>query len=207
MEGSDTLLEKLKAAPDAVLLINELQSSLDAEKEEREKFYALIHEDHKAEFINGKVIFQSPVKMRHWKISMRLSALLHDFVSKHQLGEVGVEKVMVHLTRNDYEPDICFFRQEVADQFTEDQMLFPAPDFVVEITSPSTEKIDRGEKFIDYAAHGISEYWIVDPEKRSVEQYVLDGRHYILARKLAEQGNLLSEQVSGFQIDLSQLFV
>lgn len=43
-----------------------------------------------------------------------------------------IEKATIGLTRNDYEPDICFFTAEKAAQFTEDQMIFPTPDFVVE---------------------------------------------------------------------------
>ncbi len=64
---------------------------------------------------------------------------LGDFVNKNNLGEVGAEKVMIALTRNDYEPDISFFSKEKASKFTDDQMLFPAPDFVVE-----TEYLNTG---------------------------------------------------------------
>ena len=42
-------------------------------------------------------------------------------------------------------------------------MLFPAPDFAVEVLSPSTQKNNRGIKFDDYALHNVSEYWIIDP--------------------------------------------
>ena len=69
---------------------------------------------------------------------------------------------MITLTRNDYEPDICFFRKDKSDNFTEDQVLFPAPDLVIEVLSDSTEKRDRGVKFKDYQAHKIEEYWIID---------------------------------------------
>ncbi len=137
---------------------------------------------------------------------MHLSSQLHEFVKKHALGEVGVEKVMIRLTRNDYEPDICFFGKEKAKDFAPDQMLFPAPDFIVEITSPSTEKTDREEKFIDYAAHGVSVYWIINPEKQTVEQYVLEGRSYQLHQKLTKNGTVASLSVQGFQIDLPAVF-
>ncbi len=137
---------------------------------------------------------------------MHLSSQLHEFVKKHDLGEIGVEKVMIRLTRNDYEPDICFFSKEKAKDFTPDQMLFPAPDFVVEIISPSTEKTDREDKFIDYAAHGIPEYWIVDPEKQTVEQYVLEGRSYQLLQKLRKNGTVASTVIQEFQIELSAVF-
>ena len=62
-------------------------------------------------------------------------------------------------------PDICFWSKEKADGFLDDQMIFPAPDFVVEILSKSTTKNDRTIKHQDYAAHGIREYWIIDPNR------------------------------------------
>lgn len=206
MEPRENILEKLKAAPDALLLMEELQKSIAEEAKERDKFYELIHEDHKAEFINGKIFFQSPVKKSHWEVSMHLSAALHAHVQEHQLGIVGVEKVMIRLTRNDYEPDICYFSTEKAKDFTADQMLFPAPDFIVEIISPSTESIDRNEKFIDYAAHGVDEYWIIDPEKQIVEQYTLSGKNYQLHQKLTKKGVLEAKVIQGFTIELSAIF-
>jgi Uma2 family endonuclease len=78
------------------------------------------------------------------------------------------------------EPDICFFRKDVSDKFTENQTLFPAPDFIVEILSDSTEHRDRGVKFKDYQAHKIEEYWIIDPENQTLEQYHLKGDFYDL---------------------------
>ncbi len=52
-----------------------------------------------------------------------------------------------------------------------EQMKYPAPDFIAEILSPSTESVDRITKFEDYAAHGVAEYWLIDPAKKIVEQY------------------------------------
>mgnify|MGYP003380570340 CR=1 FL=1 len=48
-------------------------------------------------------------------------------------GYVGYEKIMVSLTRNDYEPDICYFSQATAAAFNPDQMRFPAPDLVLSL--------------------------------------------------------------------------
>lgn len=61
-------------------------------------------------------------------------------------------------------------------------------------------------KFIDYAAHGVREYWLVDPETRSIEQYELDpdGR-YRLLRKL-DAGSLTSIVLSDFPIDVAAVF-
>jgi Uma2 family endonuclease len=113
---------------------------------------------------------------------------------------------MIRLTRNDYEPDICFFEKKKTVVFTPDQELFPAPDFIVEILSKSREKIDRGIKFIDYAANGVPEYWIIDPEKKSVEKYLLQQGEYYLEVKLTQEGRLLSTVVEGFALELHELF-
>ncbi|MFD2571652.1 Uma2 family endonuclease [Spirosoma soli] len=161
-------------APDAQLIINRVQAVLDDEKKRRQEFYEWLQEDVKAEFINGQIVMHSPVKRRHLRASKRLFRLLQDYIEAKELGEVDIEKALVTLTRNDYEPDICFWRKEVADTFDDETMQHPAPDFVVEILSKGTAKRDRGIKFEDYAAHGVREYWLVDPTRQTVEQFKLD---------------------------------
>jgi Uma2 family endonuclease len=85
-------------------------------------------------------------------------------------------------------------------------LLFPAPDLVVEIISESTERTDRTIKFSDYKAHGVSEYWIVDPEQRSIEQYLLENGEYNLHVKLAGEGLLHARAVAGFTIRAEDIF-
>ena len=157
------------------------------------------------EFINGEIVFQSPVKLRHNTAMKSISGLLNAIVVKRSLGYVGVEKILVSLTRNDYEPGICFFAAEKARHFAPAQMQFPPPDFVVEILSASTERHDRETKFQDYAAHGVLEYWIVDPESAFVEQYVLRDEEYELVLK-SNDGIIESAAVDGFRIPIKSIF-
>lgn len=205
MENLKSFVEQLKISPHARLIIEEVEHELEKESRKREEYYALVHENIKAEFINGTIQYQSPVKKAHWQISANLSSELIAHVRKHDLGVVGVEKVMVSLTRNDYEPDICFFPKEKAHAFTSMQMHFPAPAFIVEILSPSTEMIDRNEKFIDYAAHGVFEYWIVDPSAKAVEKYLNNDGEYQLDAKM-KAGSINSETVKDFRISLESIF-
>ncbi|GAB3490804.1 Uma2 family endonuclease [Spirosoma knui] len=171
---ADELIAELLDAPDAQLIINRVQAMLDDEKKRRQEFYEWLTDEVKAEFINGEVIMHSPVKRRHLRASGNLATLLRIYMQFYDLGEVDIEKAMVTLTRNDYEPDICYWRKEVADTFTDDTMQHPAPDLVVEILSKATAKRDRGIKYEDYAAHGVREYWLVDPTRQTVEQFQLD---------------------------------
>jgi Uma2 family endonuclease len=200
-----SLLDKLLHSPRLPIYVQEFQAVLADEARKRQNFYAQITEQDKAEFINGEIIFHSPVKLRHNIVSKRLLVLLDTHVSLHGLGLVGYEKIMVSLTRNDYEPDICFFDKIKAETFKPDQMRFPAPDFIVEVLSDSTASTDREVKFDDYAAHGITEYWLIDPVAETVEQYTLQDQAYELVIK-AQTGQIISCAISHFEIPIRAIF-
>ena len=112
---------------------------------------------------------------------------------------------MIRCSRNDYEPDLCFFKHEKSQHIQPDQTLFPPPDFIIEILSPSTEKYDRGIKFQDYAAHDVKEYWIIDPDQESIEQYILENDKYHLHLK-AKTGEITSQVIKNFTIPIRSLF-
>lgn len=146
--------------------------------------------------------------MRHWKASNLLSRLLSIYASFKKLGSAATEKVMISHTRNDYEPDIVFFSAEKIASFADDQVLFPAPDFVVEILSKTTAATDRGIKKTDYAAHGVREYWLVDPVKQRIEQYILPtGGTEFFPAKIHQCGEVIrSLAVAGFEIPVEAVF-
>jgi Uma2 family endonuclease len=171
----------------------------------RFEFWADVDEGKKAEFILGEIIYHSPVYGRHWMASTNILGFLIPHVRENSSGKVGVEKVMIRLTRNDYEPDICFWNKDKSAQFEPKQSAFPAPDFVVEILSDSTKTRDYGIKMTDYALHGVQEYWIVDVEHETVEQYLLNGKVFELAQKLKD-GMLESEVISGFRMGIKEIF-
>ena len=200
-----SLLDKLLHSPRLPIYVQEIQAVLAEEAQKRQRFYDQITEQDKAEFINGEIIFHSPVKLRHNLASGHLYRLLSTFVMQHDLGLVGYEKIMISLTRNDYEPDICFFVKARAAAFKPDQMHFPAPDFIVEVLSASTASADRGVKFDDYAAHGVAEYWLIDPVTETVEQYTLQNQAYELVIK-AQTGQIVSRAVPLFEIPIRAIF-
>jgi Uma2 family endonuclease len=199
------LLEQLLQLPRLPAVAQRLDALVADEAARRAHFIETVLECEKAEFINGEKIVHSPAKLKHTATIGSLLRLVSTYVMVHDLGWVGFEKVMVSLTRNDYEPDICFFAAATADGFHPDQMRFPAPDFVVEVLSTSTAANDRGVKFDDYAAHGVAEYWIIDPDAETVEQYRLAGDSYELAIK-AQTGELRSFAVPGFVIPVRAIF-
>ena len=198
-------VEQTLEMPNAVLFAQKLKSALEAEQKKRQHFYEIVDENKKMEFINGEIIVHSPVKLQHNSATSSLCNLLKTYVIKNGLGFVGVEKIMISLTRNDYEPDVCFFGIEKAKKFKKNQVQFPAPDLVVEVLSGSTEKHDRETKFQDYAAHGIEEYWIVDAEKETIEQYFLQNEQYELLLK-SNSGEIKSLVLPDFEIPIRAVF-
>ena len=84
-------------------------------------------------------------------------------------------------------------------------MQFPSPDSIVEVLSDSTEKYDSETKFQDYAAHGVQEYWIIDAEKETVEQYFLQNEVYELLLK-AKDGKIEIVVLPEFKIPIQAIF-
>jgi len=201
----ELITEQLYRSPKLGLYYRDIRTTLSEERKKRKRFYDEVREDQKAEFINGEVIVHSPVRIEHNITGKLLLRFMDIYVQIRSLGFVGYEKMMISLTRNDYEPDVCFWGKKKSVKFKPGQMKFPAPDFIAEVLSPSTENNDRTIKFEDYAAHGVKEYWIIDPAYQVVEQYFLDAGQYLLHVK-ADSGILKSRAVKGFVIPVAALF-
>ncbi|HFA48881.1 MAG TPA: Uma2 family endonuclease [Bacteroidetes bacterium] len=193
--------------PDAVLIVKQVRDKLKTEQQKRQEFYESINEKDKVEFINGEVVYHSPVVKKHNVATGLLYKLMESYVSLKELGFVGIEKIMATFTRNDYEPDVCFFNKEKAAHFSDDQMHFPVPDLIVEVLSKSKKSLkrDRETKYEDYEKHGVSEYWMIDPQEETVEQYLLKKGRYELVLKSGE-GTITSRAVEGFAIPVRAMF-
>lgn len=206
LEREQSAIQALLASPTLGNHIRQLSSLHEAEQAQRRQFQDDVSPNDKSEFINGEIIMHSPVRLWHARASSHLNTLLNLHISLHNVGGfVGIEKLMISLTRNDYEPDVCYFSAEKADLFTDEQTLFPAPDFIAEVLSPSTESRDRGIKFEDYARHGVHEYWLIDPANELIEQYLLRDTTFVLNQKV-QQGQVTSTVVSEFTIPVAPLF-
>jgi len=173
-------------SPTLALDVERYLAVLQKEAQERQKFREEIEPHEKAEFINGKIIMHSPARAKHTEVRSLLERLLGIYVDSTKTGCLVSEKALCGFTRNDYEPDIAWFSAEKAAGIEPDTVIFPVPDFIVEVLSPGTSRTDRGVKFIDYAAHGVDEYWIIDADSQIVEQYQREGESYELAAKFAE---------------------
>ncbi len=205
----NSTLRPIIASPQLPNLIKELQDYWVAEQKRRAEFYDWVTPDMKAEFIEGEIVVHSPVRFKHNLVLKRLLLLLDTYVEQRQLGYVGIEKLMTRFTRNDYEPDLCFFAQAKSQFFTSEQTVFPIPDLIVEVLSASTESRDRGVKYDDFESHGVGEYWIIDAQTEVIEQYLLTAigrkQSYTLQFK-GQTGQLQSQAIAGLTLSVESLF-
>ncbi len=183
-----------------------IEQRLKAERDRRDAFYTGMSDESKMEFIDGEVVLHSPARNWHLNASMLLSQLLHTWVFRHSGGLIRVEKALCIFDRNDYEPDIVYFGPAKVALIRRDTLKFPVPDFIVEILSESTEGRDRGVKIDDYAAHGVQEYWIVDPDEETIEQYLLNASGTYGLKLKSASGEIASTVIQGFVIPIRAVF-
>jgi Uma2 family endonuclease len=136
-----------------------------------EEFARLPEDGNRYEIIAGELYVTPAPRPRHQLVLVPLIVQLNAFVAKHGLGRIYPGPIDVLFAEGDYlEPDLVFVRQ---DRFgiVSDRGLEGAPNLVVEILSPSTARRDRTLKRDRYAFFGVSEYWVIDPEGRTVEVF------------------------------------
>ena len=123
--GVELTLQQLPAAPQIKLLNDELTEALRAEQEARERFRGSLDEDVRAEFINGDVVVQLAARDRHNLAVKNFSKLLDTYAQLKRLGAVRMEQALTAFSRNDYGPDICFWKKTKPKAFTPEQLIYP----------------------------------------------------------------------------------
>ena len=133
--------------------------------------YAL-PEGERAELIDGHIYYTAPPNRTHQKISMELSARILEYIRSHKgKCEVYAAPFAVYLdeTSDTYvEPDISVICDK---NKLDDCGCKGAPDWIIEIVSPSSKQLDYLVKLLKYQATGVREYWIVDPMKNRTIVY------------------------------------
>ena len=126
----------------------------------------------RAELIDGQIYYMAPPSVKHQRISSFLHNEIYNYIKKNK-GECEVlaAPFAVFLDDDDInyvEPDISI----ICDPSKlDDKGCHGAPDWVIEIVSPSSKPRDYMTKLFKYRTAGVREYWIVDPDKQMVMVY------------------------------------
>lgn len=142
----------------------------------------------------------------HQRIVVNLLLLLEPQVRRQGLGEVLVGPVDVVLGAHDVlVPDLVFVSTARIGLITK-QGIYGAPDLVVEVLSPSTRQIDQTRKYRTYAAQGVKEYWMIDPDSRAIDLCGWARAPQKPARRIPATGRFTSRLFPGLTIAAADIF-
>lgn len=138
--------------------------------------YWNLPEGRRAELIDGQLYDMAPPNRIHQKLVSEVHHAIMSYVKRKNGGcDVYPAPFAVNLDAKDkiwIEPDISVICQK--DKLT-DTGCIGAPDWIIEIVSPSSQKKDYLIKLFKYRTAGVREYWIVDPVKQTVQTYSFEG--------------------------------
>jgi len=148
---------------------------LPREKGYTSEDYWNLPEGERAELIDGQFHAMAPPSRIHQKLIMELASTLHTYIrSRNGECEVYPAPFAVNLDAEDtnwVEPDISVICDK---RKLTDRGCSGAPDFIIEVVSPSTQGLDYLRKLLLYQKSGVREYWIVNPATQTVNVYVFE---------------------------------
>ena len=156
------------------------------------------------ELIDGKIVAMSPgPAWNHISIGGNLYRIFSNFLHGKKCTPIP-DGMDLYLTEKDrFIPDLMV----VCDpSIIKSNGVHGAPDLVVEILSPSTQRHDRFTKFCLYQRAGVREYWIVDPDIRIVQSFVLEDGRYSVKEFGAAGDKIKVNVLEDCVIDLSEVF-
>jgi Uma2 family endonuclease len=163
-----------------------------------EDYLKLPNDGKRYEIIEGVLYVANAPSFQHQHTVHQLDRQIGNFVSEHALGYVIPAPFEVHLS--------AISRPVQSDIVHALQIFEGAPDLIVEVLSPESIRRDRVIKFTAYEAAGVTEYWIANPNARTVEVYILSHGEYASLGEFKEAETIQSQVLTGIEIVTNSLF-
>jgi len=170
--------------------------------------FIALEEDDLRELIDGELVEVEVPTDRHEHVVLRIGSALMAWADAGHGGRALASGYKVRISdRRGVMPDVQFYRE--GNQSSRDQqvgLVRGHPDLVVEVVSPSSQRYDRVTKLRWYAQLGVPEYWLVDPQARTLERLVLTGGVYAIVGSHADDERFRPETFDGLAIPLAKLW-
>ena len=181
-----------------------------AKKKARYEDLCSLPENVVGEIVDGELI---ATPRPHYRHGLALSVLGATIVPPYQFGRGGgpggwwiLDEPEVHLGEHVLVPDIAGWRKERMPSLPETNWTGLAPDWVCEITSPGTFRLDRVRKMPIYARFGVSFLWIIDPDQKTLETFRLESARWSLLGAYAQADRVAAQPFPETEIDLATLW-
>ena len=169
--------------------------------------YRLLPDDrNRYEILDGELSVTPAPATKHQTVLGNLHRLLANHVVANQIGKLFIAPTDLILAPTTVvQPDLIFIGNDRRQIVTERAIEGP-PTLVVEILSPTTHRTDRVTKAQLYVKHNVPNYWLIDPDQRTVEAYELALDHYDLTARARDAEIFAPSLFSGLSIHLSDLW-
>jgi Uma2 family endonuclease len=175
-----------------------------------EEYLAWADEDTHAEWVNGEVIIHMPAKDPHQTMIGFLFEVIGFYIRIFNLGRLWTAPFELKLQPggSSREPDLIFLAKNHLDRLTPDRIM-GAPDLIIEVVSDDSMHRDRVDKFDEYEAGGVPEYWIIDNrpwarQRAQFYQLAADGQYRLVP--IETDGVYHSAVLAGFWLRVGWLW-
>ena len=168
--------------------------------------YLQLPDEKRYELVEGELFVVPAPNLYHQQILGKLWTSIYNHARANHRGEVFLAPCDVVLCEfTVVQPDLVFVASEHMAILTDANIQGP-PDLVVEILSPSTGQRDLGIKRNLYAKYSVPEYWIVDPDAKTVEVLSLTETGYRTEVIVTRTGTLNSPLLTALDLALTDIF-
>ena len=169
--------------------------------------YCLLPNDrNRYEILDGELSVTPAPATKHQTALGNLYRFLANYVVANQVGKLFIAPTdLILASTTVVQPDLIFIGNDRRHIVTERAIEGP-PTLVIEILSPTTHRIDRVTKAQLYAKHNVPNYWLIDPDQRTLEAYELVLDHYDLAASARDADVFAPSLFPGLSIQLSDLW-
>ncbi len=161
------------------------------------------------ELVNGELHVSPRPAARHALAASHLGGELHGPFDRGRGGPGGwilLTEPELHLGRDVLVPDLAGWRRERMPRVPDVVGFTLAPDWLCEVLSPSTSRLDRFRKLPVHAREGVRHVWLVDPLQYTLEVFRLEGSHYLLVGTHEDAETVHAEPFEALALELRVLW-
>lgn len=159
------------------------------------------------ELVDGEIAVSPSPRARHSRPEKMLIHILLGHIVPNDLGELIGDVDTIFGEYDVRRPDLIYYSKRRVHLINADSALQAPPDLCIEIVSPTSGTIDRKDKFKQYAVGGVKYYWILDPERRTLEGHRLTGGKYRPSGRGAGEDVVRLPPFPDLDIPLGQLWL
>jgi Uma2 family endonuclease len=169
-----------------------------------------IPENMTGQIINGELVVTPRPSRKHGYSTTALGAAV---AAPYQLGQGGgpggwviIIEPEIGLGENIMVPDLAGWKEERYPEEEPHNWISVVPDWICEVLSPSTIRVDKVRKMPIYAQHGVPYFWLIDPAAKTLDVFRLASAQWLLLGTYVEDDKVQAEPFSEIEINLSDLW-